>query len=103
MMILCTLGLPIPYSSIIAQSFYSTDATIAGGKGATRLGIRLFALTAAIWNPAGASGPNGGRAVKGVNEFAAALSVILAALALLGTYRSWRKRELRRDDVLAWG
>jgi hypothetical protein len=45
----------------------------------------------------------GVRAVKGVNEFAAALSVILAALALLGTYRSWRRRELRRDDVLAWG
>ncbi len=38
-----------------------------------------------------------------VGEWTAALSAILGALALLGTYRSWRRRELRRDDVLAWG
>ena len=38
-----------------------------------------------------------------IGEWTAAFSLILGALALLGTYRSWRKRELRRDDVLAWG
>jgi hypothetical protein len=49
------------------------------------------------------AGPTGARDMNTIGEWAGAVSVLLGALALLGTYRSWRKRELRRDDVLAWG
>ncbi len=31
------------------------------------------------------------------------ISVLLPALALFGTWMSWRRSELRRDDVLVWG
>ncbi len=35
--------------------------------------------------------------------WAAIVSALIAAIALAGNWQSWRSKQLRRDDVLAWG